>query len=74
MIALNLKILSQESSSFTEKIFLLDNMVLDHIQVVFRILKNSDRSSPQPSYEEALNNIIINNPEEVVRGGSEDTS
>merc|ERR1712037_412731 len=51
--------LSQESSSFTEKIFLLDNMVLDHIQ---------------PSYEEALNNIIINNPEEVVRDGSEDIS
>ena len=33
---------SQESSSFTEKIFLLDNMVLDHIQVGFRILKNSN--------------------------------
>ena len=66
--------LSQESSSFTEQIFLLDNMVLDHIQVGFRILKNSNRSSPQPSYEEALNNIIINNPEEVVRDGSGDTS
>ena len=49
-------------------------MVLDHIQVGFRILKNYNRSSPQPSYEEALNNIVINNAEEVVRDGSGDIS
>jgi len=44
----------QESSSFSEKIFLLDNMVLDHIQ---------------PSYEEALNNILMSSTEEEDQSG-----
>ena len=58
----------EESSSFSEKIFLLDNMVLDHIQVIVQNSEDSNWLFLQPSYEEALNNILMGSTEE------EDTS
>ena len=49
----------QESASFSRAIFLLDNMVLDHLQVSLPLSETSFYCtlSLQASYEEALKNI-----------------
>ena len=59
----------EESSSFSEKIFLLDNMVLDHIQVIVQNSEDSNSILMQPSYEEALNNILMSSTEEEDESG-----